>query len=286
MNANKPLIMIGIPTCSRPLMLSKCLESISQIQCPDNVIVHVIVGDNDKDKSAYAVVQKFMDTMPFAMEYSLCIERGLSNIRNHLLKQAIILNADYLACIDDDCLASERWLVNLYDAVCEHQADAVGYGEHVTKNPRLSTESIIMSAKIYRDLALRYNLTFNFYGAEDDDFAKRAINAGAVFYSDPRIKIYPQASAHRDGWWLYICHHYARFTASAYVNRTQHGRPVGYFIFDIFFYFLKGIMLLPAALFSVSYKKRCFKSLIRCVAFSRSLFGASKYQPYKKIDGN
>ena len=277
--------MIGVPTCLRPSMLSKCLKSISQIQYPDSTIVHLVVADNDERKSAYPVVQQFMNTMPFTMEYSLCVKRGLSNIRNHLLDQAIRLKANYIACIDDDCLVSKDWLVNLYHAICEHKADAIGCGEYVKKVSRLQTGGIMMSERIYKDLAIRYDLAFNFSGAEDDDFAKRAINAGAIFYSDPKIKIYPHKHVLRDKWWPYIYHHYARFNVSAYVNRTQHGRPVSYLIFDIFFYFIKGIILIPATLFSASAKKRCVKSFIRCTAFLHSLFGVSKHGPYQKIDG-
>lgn len=281
----KPLILIAIPTCKRPIMLSECLESINQIKHPDNADVLILVADNDKNKTAKDVVKEFSKKANLPIKYSLCIDRGLSNIRNHLLDKAIEFKADYIACIDDDVLVDKTWLVNSYSALLKHKVDAIGPGNGLKANPRLSTESILMSAKIYRDLTMRYDLEFNFTGAEDDDFAKRAINAGAKFASDPSIKIYPQESDHREGWWLYIKHHYARFVTSAYNNRVENKRPISYFIFDIFFYFIKGVILIPFAIFSDSSKKRCLKSFIRCVAFPRSLFGKSNYQPYKNISG-
>lgn len=282
----KPLIAIGIPTCLRPNMLAVCLKSISKIQIPPEVDVVLLVADNDKNRTAYASVKKFIGKVQFPINYSVCAERGLSCIRNHLLEQTIKIKANYIACMDDDDIADQDWLVNSYQKLLDKKVDAIGPGDGLKNNPRLSTRGITMSEKIYKGLNIRYSMDFNFSGAEDDDFAKRAICAGAKFASDPSIKIYPQDSTHREGWLLYTKHHYARFVTSAYVNRTQQKRPISYFIIDTFLYLIKGIILIPFCPFSDNIKRRCLKSLIRCVAFPRSLLGKSSYQPYKNISGN
>lgn len=134
---HKPLIMIGVPTCLRPQMLSACLQSIGEITLPANADVRLCVADNDSGLSAREVVQKFAATAPFPVEYSVCPQRGLSNIRNHLLEYAVNLGADYIACTDDDCTVSPNWIVSLYAAIRETGADAVGPGEGIMQNPRL-----------------------------------------------------------------------------------------------------------------------------------------------------
>lgn len=286
MSNKKPLIMIGIPTCMRPIMLGKCLDSIASIDLPSNAEIILTVADNDKNKTAYKVVQAFKEIAPFPVKYSSCIDRGLSNVRNNLLKQAIKLNANYILCIDDDCTVSNDWVINSYDAILKHSADAVGPGNNASPNPLLATESIIMSAKIYKDLGIRYNPSFNFTGGEDSDFARQAIKAGAKFCGDPHIKVYPQLEdEHREGWEIYIKHHYARCVASCYVKRVNHNKPILFIIFEVIGNFIKGIILIPFAIFSFNHKKRLLKAFIKSIAFARSLFGLSNYKPYEKIAG-
>lgn len=285
MKNNKPLIMVGVPTCMRPIMLKKCLDSIVNVDLPDNADLILVVADNDKNKTAYKVVEGIEKIASFPVEYSLCVDRGLSNIRNHLLSQAIKLNANYILCIDDDCTVDNDWVVNSYHAICRHNADAVGPGDGTLDNPLLATESIIMSERIYKYLAIRYNPVFNFSGAEDADFARCAIKAGAKFCSDPSIKIYAQESEHREGWTIFITHHYARFVASSYVKRTSYNKPIFFIIFEIIGNLIKGVALIPFAIFSFKQKKRCLKAFIKSIAFGRSLFGQSNYKPYEKISG-
>ena len=280
------MIMIGIPTCMRPVMLSACLQSIGEMTLPENVAVRLVVADNDKDESARKVVEEFSRITPFAVDYTVCPERGLSNIRNHLLEYAVTLNADYIACSDDDCTVNTTWVADLYAVMQETGADAAGPGEGIMQNPRLPTENIMMSAMLYRDMGLRYDPHFNFTGSEDSDFARRAIKAGARFVDSPRVSAHTQLGEHREGWGIYIRHHYARIVMATYVNRIKHGRPIVYILIEAFVYLIKGVILLPFAIFSRQQRKRCFKSFIKAVAYPRSVFGAGKYEPYRKISGH
>lgn len=279
------MIMLGIPTCMRPLMLSACLQSIGEMTLPTNATVRLVVADNDKAQSARAVVQEFSANAPFAVEYTVCPERGLSNIRNHLLDYAVTLDADYLACTDDDCTVKPNWLAGLYAEMLAGGVDAMGPGAGSMQNPRLPTENIMLSARLYRDMGVRYDPHFNFTGSEDSDFARRAIKAGARFADSPRVSTHIPIGEHREGWGIYIRHHYARIVMATYVNRIKHGRHISYILVDAVIYLIKGTLLIPFAIFSRQQRKRCFKSFIKAVAYPRSLFGAGKYEPYRKISG-
>ena len=125
--ASQPVILIGIPTCMRPGMLAICLQSISESTLPENVDVYMVVADNDVNESARAVVEKFTCDAPFPVKYSVCAERGHSNIRNHLFDCAIAVNADYLASTDDDeGPVNAIWLADLCAVIVETSADAAG----------------------------------------------------------------------------------------------------------------------------------------------------------------
>lgn len=299
MNDKKPLIMIGIPTCQRPGMLEICLRSISASALPENVEVRMVVADNDVNESARAVVAEFARDASFPVEYTVCSERGHSNVRNHLFDHAVALGADYLASTDDDEGAvSPTWLADLHAVIQETGADAVGpaHGERrPVKNPPLPSRNIILSARIYRDMGVRYDPLFNFTGGGDTDFGKRAIAAGATFVADPRCQanewIANPASApadaqgHHQGRWFTLKRHYNRVVILTYANRIKKGKPSSHILVDAVFYFIKGVVLLPFAVFSHEQRWRCGKSFIKSVAYPKSLFGPGKYEPYREMDG-
>ena len=299
MKLSQPLIMIGIPTCMRPQMLTICLHSIGRSELPENVTMRMVVADNDVNESARAVVEKFARDAPFPVEYSVCAERGHSNIRNHLFDCAIAANADYLASTDDDeGPVSATWLADLYAVIVETGADAAGpaHGERtLVKNPPLPSRNIIISAKIYRDLEVRYDSLFNFTGGGDTDFGKTAIAAGAKFVADPRCRanawienpaVAPaDAQGHHQGWWFTLKRHYNRVVILTYANRVKNGKPATHILVEALFYFVKGIVLVPFAIFFPGQRWRCVKSLIKSVAYPKSLFGPGTYQPYREMDG-
>ena len=261
--APQPLILIGIPTCMRPRMLAICLRSIGESALPENVEVRMVVADNDKDESAREVVEEFACNAPFPVNYRVCAERGHSNIRNHLFDYAIKIGADYIASTDDDeGPVSATWLTDLYTVIRETGGDAVGpaHGEYkAVKNPPLPSRNIIISARIYRNLKIRYDPLFNLTGGGDTDFGKRAIAAGAQFIADPRCKANAwianpdtapaEARGHHQGGWFTLRRHYNRVRVLTYANRTKNQKPATHILVEAVFYFIKGVVLLPVCYF-------------------------------------
>ena len=298
--ASQPLILIGIPTCMRPWMLAIGLRSIGQSKIPEDADVRMVVADNDVNESAREVVEQFARDAPFVVDYQVCPERGHSNIRNHLFDCAIKIGADYIASTDDDeGPVSATWLADLYTVIRETGADAVGpaHGERKpVKNPPLPSRNIIISARIYRDFKIRYDPLFNLTGGGDTDFGKRAIAAGAQFVADPRCKANAwidnpdtapaEVRGHHQGWWFTLRRHYNRVLVLTYANRTKNKKPASHILAEAVFYLIKGIVLLPLAIFSSEQRLRCGKSFLKSVAYPMSLFGPGKYEPYRKMDGH
>lgn len=299
MNTARPLILIGIPTCMRPGMLEICLRSIGESAMPDGVDVRMVVADNDAGESAREVVEAFARAAPFAVDYRVCAERGHSVIRNFLFDCAVEMDADYLASTDDDEGAvSATWLKDLYAVIVDAGADAAGPAhdtDESVKNPPLPSRNIIIAARVFRDLNVRYDPMFNFTGGGDTDFGKQAIAAGATFVASARCQANawiknpdaapPQARGHHQGWWFTFKRHYNRVVILTYANRVKRGKPAAHIVVDAVFNLIKGVVLLPFALFSRKQRWRCVKSFVKSIACPKSLFGPGKYEPYRKMDG-
>lgn len=278
------VILIGVPTCMRPVMLAACLDSIGRMELPAGFDVRLAVADNDVGESARKVAEEFSCRAPFPVDYSVCPQRGLSNIRNHLLDRALAAGADYLACVDDDCTAGKTWLADALAAIKKTGADAVNSGAPM-ENAQLTTCGILMTKRIYRDLKIRYDPLFNFTGSEDTDFARRALAAGARMVQAPFPAVLDPAYGHREGMGIFIKHHFARYTVEAYALRTRHGKPAALVVAGAVVYFIKGIVLAPFAPFARKQRMRCIKSLLKTAGYTRSLFGPGKTEPYRNVSG-
>jgi len=277
-------ILIGVPTCMRPVMLAACLDSIGRMEFPADAEVRLAVADNDVAESARNVVEEFSRRAPLPVDYSVCPERGLSNIRNHLLDRALDLGADVLACVDDDCTAGKTWLSDSLAALRRSGADAVNSGAP-KENAKLSTNGIVMTKRIFRDLNMRYDPLFNFTGSEDTDFACRAMKLGARFVQVPYSSLSIGDYGHRDGMRIFIRYNFARHAAEAFVLRTRHGKPAALVAAGAVVYLLKGIVLAPVAVLSRKQRMRCISSLLRTAGYTRSLFGPGKVEPYRDVSG-
>ena len=122
MNDMPPLqIDIGICTYRRP-SLDEALLSLAVLAVPDGATLRIIVADNDKVPSAKERVDALRPTIPHEIAYVHCPASNISIARNACLDNA---TGDFLAFIDDDEDASEKWLVELIAAAKKTKADAV-----------------------------------------------------------------------------------------------------------------------------------------------------------------
>ena len=121
------LVVVGIPTFRRPQGLARLLESIANQRV--DFEVRVLVADNDSEK------QEGMETVArlqergfrFPLEAFVVEERGISQVRNALMKRAFVeYQANSLAMLDDDEWAEEEWLASLVRVQRLTKADVVG----------------------------------------------------------------------------------------------------------------------------------------------------------------
>ena len=118
-------VCICVATFKRPLTLARLLRSLSELRFEknSNVLVRVAVADNDADGSAFATVQAASSYLRIPIAYEIEPSRGISFARNRTVRMAG--QCDYIAFIDDDEVAGERWLDELLHAQSLYDADAV-----------------------------------------------------------------------------------------------------------------------------------------------------------------
>ncbi|MEL7028129.1 MAG: glycosyltransferase family 2 protein [Pseudomonadota bacterium] len=126
-----PHISVCIITYRRPDGLKRLLESIARqtFVKTAGATVEVIVVDNDAGAPMRAMIDQARANFPWPLIYDVEPEPGIPFARNRCLDR-VSDEADYVAFIDDDEEASERWLDELVWAAETFKANVVmGYVE-------------------------------------------------------------------------------------------------------------------------------------------------------------
>lgn len=196
-------LCIGVATYKRPKMLGILLQSLKNISIPSNCAVTLIICDNDWEQSAYSIFEKFVSNTSFKSTYINQPLRGLANVRNSIVEDAIFLEADYLAFVDDDETVDKGWLSELYHCMKEFQSDViVGQVQyHFPEDSNLSetyqkviynqdgiqtgdqldeaaTGNVMYKMEIIKKLNLRFDTALNHTGGEDILFSKLIHQSG------------------------------------------------------------------------------------------------------------
>lgn len=186
-------------------MLLRCLSSISLqtfLEDPEHETL-VIVGDNNPDASATALISSVIGAFPVPLSAIHVPDPGLCMNRNALAQAALDQQADIIVLIDDDEWAEPDWLATLIAGMEETGADAMqgpvrtifhpdtpewfrlsGIGQTDPRNdtrptgapsPKLATHNTILRAQIFRDMPTPwFPVELNFLGSEDQAFFWKA----------------------------------------------------------------------------------------------------------------
>ncbi|MDR1401650.1 MAG: glycosyltransferase [Puniceicoccales bacterium] len=217
----KSKIVIGLCTFNRHGPLKEALDSLSRISLPPGVDVEFVLIDNDANGGAKYIFDAYVPEIPFLSHYFVEKNRGLANVRNRVLQEALALNATEIAMFDDDEIVSDTWLVELHKAF--KQADADGaYGtvyralplhspkilkkfwqgrKRLAENSihMLGTNNCLFSVDLVRPGGknIRFNEMFNFSGREDVVFFFDAQLKGATFCRAPEAIVIEKFSEER-----------------------------------------------------------------------------------------
>jgi len=115
-------IGVCVPTFKRPQLLRQLLQALGRQLSDDLFHYSVHVVDNDSAKSAENVVREFAGAVPFLVTYDVEPVQNIALARNRALRSAV---GTFVAFIDDDEVPTDLWLLRLYLACRQYNADGV-----------------------------------------------------------------------------------------------------------------------------------------------------------------
>lgn len=192
-------VVIAIPTFKRPKSLARLLDAIARLET--DVSVSVLVADNDAlAHQGFDLCARLAPTYRWPLKAVIEEARGIAQVRNRLVAEALEGDAPFVAMIDDDEWPEENWIEELLRAGRAFKADIVQgsvlflaseAGPKPVPDIRHATGPVAMpqgagNLLIRRDIleamtAPWFDPAFALTGGEDFDFFVRLKKAGCRF---------------------------------------------------------------------------------------------------------
>ena len=113
-------ICVGVCSYKRPDLLKRLLKELVEQETGGLFTYSIVVVDNDKLESAKAVVTDLALSLPMQIKYCMEPRQNIAMARNMAIDNA---EGDFVAFIDDDEVPTKRWLLTLFEALHQYQAD-------------------------------------------------------------------------------------------------------------------------------------------------------------------
>ncbi len=199
----KPYITVCICTYKRQDMIARLLKKLEEQETGNILDYAIVVVDNDKSESARLTVESLANNSKIQVKYCIEPEQSISLARNRAISNA---HGDYVALIDDDEFPAKNWLITLFNAIKQYNADGVlapvlpyfeteppkwvlkghffdrrthGTG-HILEPENTRTGNALLKREIFKDGVVWFDPKFG-SGGEDRDFFKRQIGEGRIF---------------------------------------------------------------------------------------------------------
>lgn len=201
-------LSILVATCNRSEMLDACVRSLL-IQKPKNSYEIIVLDQSD-------IIQK--ETTLFSSEPTIKIVRCSFRNKSRALNQGVKLaSANYIAVIDDDCIADKQWIDSMYRALKrepttiitgrviagdkeknatrsrlhDNLTERVVYQKHkITPIFKLSGCNFGFNRTIYKIIG-QFNESFGpgsiFKSADDNEWSYRALRLGLRIIYTPEV---------------------------------------------------------------------------------------------------
>lgn len=306
----RPLIvLIGIITYLRPIMLAQALASLANQRC-QGLAVELVVVDNDADAGSRTVYEQFRDHFPFPSAYLVEPTQGITHARNRILEYAVESGATYVALIDDDEVADPDWIAALHATITQSGADGVqgaveyrlpdnapawAVHEYARKNAKArrqkgavrspDSNNVIFSVALVRDMDLRFDNRFAMTGGEDSEFFLRARQKGARFIATNSARTLETVPASRMtlAWhWLRYFRNGANAMRIALINGRYLRAAV--LLGKAVLRLLVGLGLLPLSLVVSTLRFQSLRKIASAVGHFSGL-AAISYREYRHIHG-
>ncbi len=304
----------GLLVCTRDraVQLRACLESVVQMEIPDSVELHVVIVENARSSHCNDIVENFPKHSRIRFHHALCSKLGIPFARNEAVKQALDLEVDWLAFIDDDEVISRNWMkVFLAENECVEADIYHGPVDYLYElNPpewmplyrkkslpnhqqlaEAATNNLILNPSLFksRPVSQWFNQTMRFSGGTDTELTRRLTEQGAkaiwlenllVYESVPPDRLSQKAiyrRIFRES--VNLAHIEMKRISSSNNNRFLY--LFSQFSINIFQLFIVGLVKLPIALLTQKLYKNyggiLHRRLCKCVRILGTIAGLSGY---------
>jgi succinoglycan biosynthesis protein ExoM len=192
-------VIIAIPTCKRPKSLARLLDAVAKLKTDANI--SVLVADNDAaGHQGFDLCTRLATSYRWPLRAVIESERGIAQVRNRLVAEALKSDAQFIAMIDDDEWPEPNWIAEFLKAQRATGADVVqgsilftptDSGTRPVPDIRHATGPIDMPQGAGNLLICRkvleetsapwFDPAFALTGGEDQDFFVRLKQAGMRF---------------------------------------------------------------------------------------------------------
>jgi glycosyltransferase involved in cell wall biosynthesis len=190
-------VVICIPTFKRPKMLKRLLYAIALVETDASVCV--LVADNDAENQAGLALCHSLTDYRWPLTAVVAEKRGIAQVRNTLIEQALKTDATFIAMIDDDEWPEPQWLDQFLTLAHQTGADVMqgsilfGHGEAADGHGDIRRATgpvtmlqgagniLIRRAVLDEMTAPWFDPAFALSGGEDRDFFVRLQRAGKSF---------------------------------------------------------------------------------------------------------
>jgi GT2 family glycosyltransferase len=295
------VILVGIGTYNRNDLLDNCLQNIAKLIVPNDCEVRVIISDNNPDKSAFCVYEKFCSEFPFLVYYEHEAKKSIGAVRNVVLKKALEINADYVAFLDDDEFPTPEWLNELYKTMLLAQADGAtsyptqligGVKQAIPSNYKrrkqgsirkiFCTNSVIFSTKIVSEAGLWFDENFGLMTGEDVDFSSRASAKGYRFAWCDKELLYDIIPAVRKTmeWKMdrAVNNGYLKIFLARKNGDKDFEKTLYKVIFDQLLFSFLGLLIF----WNEDLKNKCILKYMDCFGKLKSIYSTKTYEHYKR----
>jgi glycosyltransferase involved in cell wall biosynthesis len=213
-------VVICIPTFKRPKSLARLLDAIAALETKADV--RVLIADNDAEGHAGRDYCLGLKDYRWPLTAVIAEKRGIAQVRNTLIENALKTDAQFIAMIDDDEWPDAHWIDEFLKAAHATKADVLqgsilfGLGEAADGHGDIRRASgpiamlqgagnILIRRAVLEDItAPWFDPQFALSGGEDQDFFVRLQRAGKHFAWSDEARAYGEVPETRAnlGWLL------------------------------------------------------------------------------------
>jgi glycosyltransferase involved in cell wall biosynthesis len=190
-------VAVCIPTFKRSQMLGRLLDALAALDTDADV--RVLVADNDAEGHAGFDLCQTLSHYRWPLTAVIAPERGIAQVRNVLIEQALKSDARFVAMIDDDEWPQGDWIAQFLACARETGADVLqgsilfggaqgieGHGDirHATGSVAMlqGAGNLLIRRAVLEDMtAPWFDPAFALSGGEDREFFVRLQRAGKRF---------------------------------------------------------------------------------------------------------